>query len=171
MAAEPGNRLLVSYVFKSTKQWLTINSIPLYSWSGVRHPLCSSPPTCRSTQNPCTTIWSDLPRGHHPRDLEVPEFDHCLLAWHLTFSSANRVWLCNLLHESKCLAPTCCAVKPATNNWGCREGNVTNILLIITKTLESRKFDYWRGCQSFCGVHLNAYDRHQGPVRIKSLRV
>jgi hypothetical protein len=170
MAAEPGNRRLVSFSSKSTAFQPTLNSIPLHSWSGVRRSVCSPPPTRRPTQNSYTTVRSQIAPCDYPRDLPVPKLNHCFLARHITFSPADRFRICNIFHEPQFLASTCCAVKFAANNWCCGDGETANILL-ITETFESRELDYGSNCQSFCGIYLDAYDCYQGPLRVEPLRV
>jgi hypothetical protein len=152
-------------------QLLTCISIPLRSWSGVWRPFRGPPTARRPSKNPCPTIRPHVAAGHHPRDLELTELHPLFLAGHGAVGAADRFWLGHLLHESECAAPECCAFGPPALHWSGGERPNANTLLVAAEAVEPRKSHNGRCGSGVGGLHLNADDDYQSPLRIQPVLV
>lgn len=147
-----------------------LTSQKLRSWSGVWHPLRSSPPTRRPPQNPSPAVRAQLTPSHDPRDLPVPELDPFILARYTPLRSSNWLRISHLLHQPERPASECRSFEPPPFHRSHRQEECApKPLLRPPETVEPCESHDGGDCAGWSGVHIDAHDGHQGAIRVELL--
>lgn len=86
-------------------EWLTHGLSPFLCWLELRHPVCRSPPACRSPQDTRPAVSLKHSSWDHPVHRKRAESHPAVLEGHTAKYITHRLWLCHLLLQSQCAAP------------------------------------------------------------------